>query len=55
MREAFLFKQVGQLSLNGIATATGVDVDAVRHFMRMAFDRIQDCVADTEEYARALR
>lgn len=55
MREVFLYKQTGQLSLQNIATATGADVDTVRHLLRAAFDRIQDCVADTEEYARALR
>jgi RNA polymerase sigma-70 factor (ECF subfamily) len=55
MREVFLFKQTGQLGLASIATAIGVDVDTVRHLMRGAFERIQDCVADTEEYARALR
>ena len=55
MREVFLYKQAGQLSLQNIATATGADVDTVRHLLRAAFDRIQDCVADTEEYARALR
>lgn len=55
IREVFLFKQAGQLSLNNIAAATGADIDTVRHLMRMAFDRIQESVADTEEYARALR
>jgi RNA polymerase sigma-70 factor (ECF subfamily) len=55
MREVFLYKQTGQLSLQNIATATGTDVDTVRHLLRAAFDRIQECVADTEEYARALR
>ncbi len=55
MREVFLYKQTGQLSLQNIATATGADIDTVRHLLRAAFDRIQDCVADTEEYARALR
>jgi len=55
IREVFLFKQVGQLSLINIAAATGADLDTVRHLMRIAFDRIQDSVADTEEYARALR
>jgi RNA polymerase sigma-70 factor (ECF subfamily) len=55
IREVFLFKQVGQLSLANIAAATGADIDTVRHLMRMAFDKIQDSVADTEEYARALR
>jgi len=55
MREVFLYKQAGLLSLQNIATATGADVDTVRHLLRAAFDRIQDCVADTEEYARALR
>jgi RNA polymerase sigma factor (sigma-70 family) len=55
MREMFLFKQVGQLSLSSIATATGNDLDTVRQLLRGAFDRIQESVADTEEYARALR
>ena len=55
MREIFLFKQAGQLSMSNIATATGTDAETVRHLMRGAFDRIQDAVADTEEYARALR
>ena len=55
MREVFLFKQAGQLSISSIATATGNDVDSVRQLMRGAFDRIQESVADTEEYARALR
>jgi RNA polymerase sigma factor (sigma-70 family) len=55
MREVFLYKQTGQLTLPNIATATGANVDTVRHLLRAAFDRIQDSVADTEEYARALR
>lgn len=55
MREIFLFKQAGQLSISSIAAATGNDVDTVRQLMRGAFDRIQESVADTEEYARALR
>jgi RNA polymerase sigma-70 factor, ECF subfamily len=55
MREAFLFKQAGQLTMNDIATAVGADIDTVRQLIRAAFDRIQGCVADTEEYARALR
>jgi RNA polymerase sigma factor (sigma-70 family) len=55
MREIFLFKQAGQLSMSGIATATGNDLDTIRQLLRGALDRIQDSVANTEEYARALR
>jgi len=54
-REVFLFKQVGQLTISDTATAVGADIETVRHLIRLAFDRIQECVADTEEYARALR
>jgi len=55
MREAFLFKQVGQLSIVAIADAMSLDTDTVRQLIRSAFDRIQEGVMDTEEYARALR
>ena len=55
MREAFLFKLVGQLSINSIAEAMSIDSDTVRQLIRSAFDRIQEGVLDTEEYARALR
>lgn len=55
MREAFLFKQVGQLSIVAIADAMCIDTDTVRQLIRSAFDRIQEGVMDTEEYARALR
>jgi RNA polymerase sigma-70 factor (ECF subfamily) len=55
MREAFLFKQIGQLSIVAIADAMCLDSDTVRQLIRTAFDRLQEGVADTEEYARALR
>jgi len=55
VREAFLLKQTGQLTMIDIATAVGTDLDTVRHLLRTAFDRLQESVTDTEEYARALR
>jgi RNA polymerase sigma-70 factor, ECF subfamily len=55
MREAFLLKQVAQLSIPAIADVMGIDADMARQLIRLAFDRIQESVADTEEYARALR
>jgi RNA polymerase sigma-70 factor (ECF subfamily) len=55
MREAFLFKQIGQLSIVAIADAMCLDSDTVRQLIRAAFDRLQEGVTDTEEYARALR
>gem|GEM_PF-1366717 len=55
MREAFLFKQLGQLSIVAVADAMRIDADTVRQLIRAAFDRLQEGVTDTEEYARALR
>ncbi len=55
MREAFLFKQLGQLSIVSVADAMGIETDNVRQLVRAAFDRLQEGVTDTEEYARALR
>jgi len=55
VREAFLFKQTGQMPMSDIAIAVGTDADTVRHLIRTALDKIQESVADTEEYARALR
>jgi RNA polymerase sigma-70 factor (ECF subfamily) len=55
MREAFLFKQLGQLSIVSVADAMCIDPDTVRQLIRSAFDRLQEGVTDTEEYARALR
>lgn len=55
VREAFLFKQTGHMCINEIATAVGADTDTIRHLIRTALDKIQESVADTEEYARALR
>ena len=55
VREAFLLKQTAQLSMNDIAQALGIDTDTVKLLIRTAFDKLQECVADTEEYARALR
>ena len=55
VREAFLLKHTGQMPMSDIAIAVGTDTDTVRHLIRTALDKIQESVADTEEYARALR
>lgn len=55
VREAILLKRIAGLSIHEISMAADTDPDTVRHRLRIALDQIQNAVADTEDYARALR
>jgi len=55
VREAILLKRIASLSIHEISMATDTDPDTVRRRLRIALDQIQEAVADTEDYARALR
>lgn len=54
-REVFLLRQHANLPFKDIAQITGVGENTVKSRMRYALDRLQDALADFEEYARALR
>ncbi len=54
-REVFLLRQLANLPFKDIAQITGVGENTVKSRMRYALDRLQDALAEFEEYARALR
>lgn len=54
-REVFLLREVGNLPFRDIAQMTGVGENTVKSRMRYALDRLQEALAEYEDYARALR
>lgn len=54
-REVFLLREIANLPFKDIAEITGVGENTVKSRMRYALDRLQEALADYEEYARALR
>jgi RNA polymerase sigma-70 factor (ECF subfamily) len=52
-REVFLMRQVQQLPFAEIAIVVGASENTVKSRMRYALERLQEALADVEEYARA--
>jgi RNA polymerase sigma-70 factor (ECF subfamily) len=52
-REVFLMRQLQQLPFAEIAVVVGVSENTVKSRMRYALERLQEALADYEEYARA--
>jgi RNA polymerase sigma-70 factor, ECF subfamily len=54
-REVFLLRQIGNVAFKDIAVITGVPEPTVKSRMRYALERLQEALAEYEDYARALR
>ncbi|MBX3211925.1 MAG: RNA polymerase sigma factor [Labilithrix sp.] len=54
-REVFLMREIANLPFKEIAEITGVPENTVKSRMRYALERLQEHLAEYEEYARALR
>lgn len=54
-REVFLLRELANIPFKDIAEMTGVPENTVKSRMRYALERLQEALADYEEYARALR
>ena len=54
-REVFLMRELSNLPFKEIAEITGVPENTVKSRMRYALERLQEALAEYEEYARALR
>ena len=54
-REVFLLRQLGKVPFKEIAKLTGVPENTVKSRMRYALERLQQALAEYEDYARALR
>jgi len=54
-REVFLLREIGNLPFKDIAEITGVPENTVKSRMRYALERLQESLAEYEDYARALR
>ncbi len=54
-REVFLLREVGGLPFKEIAEVTGIPENTVKSRMRYALERLQEALAEYEEYSRALR
>jgi RNA polymerase sigma-70 factor, ECF subfamily len=54
-REVFLMREVSNLPFKEIAEITNVPENTVKSRMRYALERLQEALAEYEEYARALR
>jgi len=54
-REVFLMREVANLPFKEIADITGVPENTVKSRMRYALERLQEALAEYEDYARALR
>ena len=54
-KEVFLLREVANLPFGEIAKITGAQENTVKSRMRYALERLQEVLADFEEYARALR
>jgi len=54
-REVFLMRELANLPFKEIAEITNVPENTVKSRMRYALERLQEALAEYEEYARALR
>jgi RNA polymerase sigma-70 factor, ECF subfamily len=54
-REVFLLREIADLPFKDIAVITGVPENTVKSRMRYALERLQEGLAEYEDYARALR
>ncbi len=54
-REVFLLREIGDLSFKDIAGIVGVPENTCKSRMRYALERLQEGLAEYEDYARALR
>ena len=54
-REVFLLREIGNVPFKDIAQMTGVPENTVKSRMRYALERLQEALAEYEDYARALR
>lgn len=54
-REVFLMREIANLPFKEIAEITGVPENTVKSRMRYALERLQEALADYEDFARALR
>jgi RNA polymerase sigma-70 factor, ECF subfamily len=54
-REVFLMREIANLPFKEIAEITGVPENTVKSRMRYALERLQEHLAEYEDYARALR
>lgn len=54
-REVFLMREIANLPFKEIATITNVPENTVKSRMRYALERLQEALAEYEDYARALR
>jgi len=54
-REVFLMRELANLPFKEIAEITGVPENTVKSRMRYALERLQEALAEYEDYARALR
>jgi RNA polymerase sigma-70 factor (ECF subfamily) len=54
-REVFLLREIAGLPFKEIAEVTGIAENTVKSRMRYALERLQEALAEYEEYSRALR
>jgi len=54
-KEVFLLRELGQVPFKDIAEMTGVPENTVKSRMRYALERLQEALAEYEDYARALK
>jgi RNA polymerase sigma-70 factor (ECF subfamily) len=54
-REVFLMREIANLPFKEIAEITNVPENTVKSRMRYALERLQEALAEYEDYARALR
>jgi RNA polymerase sigma-70 factor (ECF subfamily) len=53
-REVFVMREVVNLPFKEIAEITGVPENTAKSRMRYTFERLQEALAEYEDYARAL-
>ncbi len=53
-REVFLMREYANLPFKEIAEVVGAPENTVKSRMRYALERLQQCLAEYEDYARAL-
>ena len=54
-REVFLLREIAGMPFKEIAAVTGIAENTVKSRMRYALERLQEALAEYEEYSRALR
>jgi RNA polymerase sigma-70 factor (ECF subfamily) len=54
-KEVFLLREIGNVPFKDIAEMTGVPENTVKSRMRYALERLQQALAEYEDYARALK